>query len=216
MYFRFEVVRANAGGLAGGTAKRAAVFAALLWAGFAAPNAARGEDTPAAEYARGSQLKTKIDIDAKGQPLGEFLKMLAAEVERKSVRTPKFTYATGIDRAKPVTYTCKGKAVEQVLEEVLKGQGLGYAVVSADGDKYDGFLRIAPASEKSPAATMPAADPAATEDDKLAAARLALAKEMMANGKAAQAKSQLALIAKRYPDTKAGKEAAALLEKQDK
>ncbi|MGL6097579.1 MAG: hypothetical protein ACRC7O_17495, partial [Fimbriiglobus sp.] len=59
----------------------------------------------------------------------------------------------------------------------------------------------------------PAADP---EDEKLAGAKLALAKELIEAGKADAAKIQIKFIMKKYPTTKAAAEAKGLMEACDK
>ncbi|MGL6096387.1 MAG: hypothetical protein ACRC7O_11400 [Fimbriiglobus sp.] len=68
-----------------------------------------------------------------------------------------------------------------------------------------------PAETKTPDA--PAADP---EDEKLAGAKLALAKQLIEAGKADAAKIQIKFILKKYPATKAAAEAKGLMEAGDK
>ena len=184
---------------------------ALLLAG---PAAAAGPDTPAAAYARETQLKARVSVAQKGLPLIDFLKELAAEVEKRQVKTPKWTYAADVPKSLPVTYSCKDKPLEDVLAEVFKAPGLGYVVVSQEDDKYDGFLRVVKGPERGYAK---GAGPAAGGgDDKPAAARLAAAKELIAEGKALQAKAVLKALVKTYPDAPAAKDAARLLEALDK
>jgi hypothetical protein len=69
-----------------------------------------------------------------------------------------------------------------------------------------------PAVKPDPAPADPAAPAASPEDEKLAAAKLALAKQLMEGGKADSAKIQLKFLIRKYPTTKAAAEAKTLLE----
>jgi hypothetical protein len=108
-----------------------------------------------------------------------------------------------------------------VLDALFKKPGLGYVVVSQDDDRRDGWVRVTVGSERgfakgtaAPKTPPPTAE--ATDDESVAAAKLATAKELAAGGKTASAKAVLTLVWKKYPATKAGKEAKELLEKLDK
>lgn len=67
-------------------------------------------------------------------------------------------------------------------------------------------------AKKPEPAPAPAADP---EDEKMAGMKLALAKNLIADGKADRAKIQLTFVVKKYPGTKAAAEAKELLDKKD-
>lgn len=185
------------------------LFAAFLGT-IAAASAAESADTPSASYARSTQLKTKITLEARDMPLVDFMKEVAAEAEKQLVRTPKWTYAPDVSRTLKVTYRCKDLPIETVLSEVFKTPGLGYVVISNDADKLDGFIRITKGTERGFAKA-----PELSLADRQAFARLESARELIKNGQKVPAKAVLTLLTKDANPTVA-KEAARLLESLDK
>lgn len=194
-----------------------------LATGFSIPAAAQSaaKDTPAADRTRTKLLKARITFEFKDTPLRECLKELAAQAEMEHGRPVMWTYAAGVDGTQKVTYSCRGKALDAVLDDLFKMPGLGYVVVSKDDDKRDGWVQVTAGGERgfAKATTQPKKAETlseADEDEKLAGTKLSVAKELIDGGKGATAKPLLQLIVKKYPKTKAGAEAKELLEKMDK
>jgi hypothetical protein len=189
---------------------------------FATPTRAQSptKDTPAAQQTRTKLLKAKITVNFAGTPLRDCLKELAAQADMEAGKHVMWTYAADIQPAQPITFECRDKPLDDVLDTLFKKAGLGYVVVSQENDRRDGWVRVVLGDERGYAKGMPApktpAGEAETEDEKLAATKLATAKELVEAGKGATAKPLLSLIVRRYPTTKAGIEAKALLEKLDK
>lgn len=195
------------------------VFAALMPSAANAQTAAK--DTPAAERTRTKLLKAKITVNFNGT-LRDLLKELAGQAEMEHGKPVMWTYGDDIKANQTVAFECQNKSLDDVLDALFKKPGLGYVVVSQDDDRRDGWVRVTVGDErgfaKGTAApkTPPATTTEATDDESVAAAKLATAKELIAGGKAASAKAILTLVTKKYPATKAGKEAKELLEKLDK
>lgn len=179
-----------------------------------APKAA-AKDTPAADFTRTKVLKAKMTAAFTDVPLGEVLKEFAHQAEEQLDRPVMWAYGTGFPFAQKVTFTAKGQPLEAALDQLLPkaGGGLGYVVVSKDGDKYDGWVRLTTTgergSEKPP-------DPALAEAEAKAAENLALAKKLLDANKPASAKPVLEVIVRKYPATKAAAEAKELLGKLEK
>ncbi|MDY3557995.1 hypothetical protein R5W23_000638 [Gemmata sp. JC673] len=180
--------------------------AALLLAGpgFSAqpaPDAA----TPAAELTRAKALKVKVSLEARDARLGDVLKEFAAQADARADMLILWAYGPGFPHAQRVTYRCKDKPIEDALAEVLKaaGGGLGYTVVSKDGDKRDGWVLLTAAA-------------ATAEDETAAADRVAQAKKLIDGGKPDPAKTLLTLVVQKYGATKAAAEARELLAKLGK
>jgi hypothetical protein len=196
---------------------RVATLAALavLLAGTPSPaQEAKPKDTEAADRTRAKLLKAKVTVEFKGVSLRDALKELAAQADMAAGRPVMWTYTADIPAAKPVSYSCKDKPLDVVLNELLKGPGLGYVVISDAEDRRDGWVRITAGDERGYAKAP--AKPEATDDESVAAERLKFAKGLIDGGKAAQAKPVLLVITKKYPTTKAAAEAKELLEKIDK
>ncbi|MBX9624764.1 MAG: hypothetical protein K2X82_13235 [Gemmataceae bacterium] len=175
----------------GGWAVGAAVVAMSV--GVAQPAT---KDTPAAERTRTKLLAVKVSGEFRKVPLREVLKEFAHQVEVEAGRPVMWTYEAGDKAGDPVTVSCRGKPLEKVLDDLFKGPGLGYVVVSEDDHPRDGWVRV-----------VAGAAPGEAE----AAGRLAAAREALADGKAADAKALLRLVARKYPGTKAAAEAEKLL-----
>jgi len=194
-----------------------AVLAVLLGGSHSPTQDAKSKDTEAADRTRTKLLKAKMTAEFKGVSLRDALKELAAQADMAAGRPVMWTYGTDIPAAKPVTYSCKDKPLDVVLDELLKGPGLGYVVVSDEEDRRDGWVRITTGGERGyakAAKVEPKAE--ATDDESVAAERLKFGKKLIEDGKPAQAKPVLLVITKKYPTTKAAAEAKQLLEKIDK
>jgi hypothetical protein len=171
------------------------------------------KDTAAAEFTRTKLLKTKVACDFTNTRLGEILKELAAQVDMKSDQPVMWAYGPGFPFVQKVTFKVKDKPLDVVLDQLLSkaGGGLGYFVVSKDGDKYDGWVRLTSNGERGFEPP-----PATAEEEATAATRLALAKKLIDAGKPNSAKPLLEVILKNYPTSKAATEARELLAKIEK
>jgi len=171
---------------------------------------ALSKDTPAADLTRTQLLKVKIAGTFKDVRLGDILKEFAAQVETKTDQPVMWAYAAGFPFAKKASFTVKDRPLDSVLDELLTQAGgeLGYVVVSKEGDKYDGWVRLTTTGERGQELPPPTA-----EEETAAMERLSLAKKLIDAGKPASAKPLLQILVKKYAATKAGKEAKALLEK---
>lgn len=168
--------------------------------------------TPAAEFTRTKALKAKVSADFKEVRLGDVLKEFAAQADMRSDMLILWAYGPGFPYSQKVTYACKDKPIDAALGELFtKVGGLGYVVVSKDGDKRDGWVLLTTTGERG--FERP---PATAEEEKLAAERLELAKKLIDSGKPNSAKPLLTLIATKYANTKAAAEAKELLGKLDK
>ncbi len=173
-----------------------------------APSAVKS--TPAAEFTLTKLLKTPVSGDFTDVPLGEILKEFAHQVEEKADDLLMWAYGTEFPFARKVSFAVNNQPLEVALDELLKkiGGGLGYVVVSKEGDKYDGWVRLTTTGERGHEAP-----PASAEDEMTAADRLALAKKLVDGGKLTSARPLLELIIRKYPTTKAAVQAKQLLEK---
>lgn len=200
---------------------RVAMLAALAVSLVGSPSPAqnaKSKDTEAADRTRTKLLKAKMTVEFKGVSLRDALKELAAQADMAAGRPVMWTYGTDIPAAKPVTYSCKDKPLDVVLDELLKGPALGYVVVSDEEDRRDGWVRITTGSERGYAKASAKVEPKsdATDEESEAAERLKFGKKLLDDGKPAEAKPVLLVITKKYPKTKAAAEAKELLEKIDK
>lgn len=188
-----------------------AAAVALVWV----PNATAREAKPtaAADLTRTKALKAKVSAEANNARLGEVLKEFAAQADMGADMLVLWTYGPGFPYSQKVTYTCKDKPIDDALDELLTqaGGGLGYVVVSKDGDRRDGWVLLTTGGERG------TPQPAATaEEEATAAQRLALAKKLIDGGKPDSAKPLLTIIVKKYGNTKAAAEAQELLTKLEK
>lgn len=171
------------------------------------------KDTPAAEFTRTKALKVKVTAEFTEVKLGEILKEFAHLAEEKTDEPLMLAYGDGFPFAKKVTLKVTNVTLEAAFDALFKKAGgtLGYVVVSKDGDKYDGWVRVTTTGERG-VETPP---PGAAEEAE-AATKLGLAKKLLDANKPASAKPVLEIVARTYPGTKAGAEAKALLEKLSK
>jgi hypothetical protein len=198
--------------------------AALLWgsAAWAQPAPQEGKKdvketekvTPAAELTRTKSLKAKMSVSFTDARLGDVLKEFAAQVDMKADLQLLWAYGPDFPFAKKVNYACKDKPLEAALDELFKKNGgLGYIVVSKDGDKHDGWVLMTTTGERG--AEKP--EVKLTEAEEMDAAdKLTLAKKLIDAGKTDQAKTVLTFIMKKYPTAKATTEAKELLAKLEK
>ena len=171
------------------------------------------KDSPLADFTRTKALKAKVTADFTDVKLGEILKEFAHLAEEKTDEPLMLSYGEGFPYSQKVTYGVKNQSLDVALDSLLKkaGGGLGYVVVSKDGDKYDGWLRFTTTGERG----IEPPPPGAAEEAE-AATKLTLAKKLLDAGKPASAKPVLAIIARNFAGTKAGAKAKALLEKLEK
>ena len=167
----------------------------------------------AAEFTRTKLLKTKVTGSFQDVRVGDILKEFADQVDTKVDRPVMWAYGKGFPYTQKVTFSCTEKPLDVVLDLLLKktGEGLGYVVVSKEGDKYDGWVRLTTTGERGVEKGAPTAEEEAT-----AAEKLTLAKKLIDLGKSTSAKPVLEIVVKNYPSTKAGAEAKELLEKLNK
>jgi hypothetical protein len=173
-----------------------------------------GKLTPAAELTLTKALKVKLSMSVTGARLGDVLKELAAQADTKADLSLLWTYGPDFPFAQKVTYACKDKPIDVILDELFKKNGgLGYVVISKEGDKRDGWVLLTINGERGVEKPEPKLTAAEEED---AADRLALAKKLIDMNKTAQAKTVLGSIAKKYPKAKVTAEAKELLAKLEK
>jgi hypothetical protein len=169
---------------------------------------ATGKDTPAADFTRTKLLKTKVTGEFADVPLGEVLKEFAHQVEEQTDRPVMWSYGPGFPFAQKVTFGTKGQPLEAVLDQLLTkaGGSLGYLVVSKDGDKYDGWVRLTTTGERG-------SEKVLLPSPKDAVAALADAKKLIDLGRLDTARTSLQAIVRKYPGTMAEAEAKELLGK---
>ncbi len=173
--------------------------------------------TTAAETTRAKALKAKVTVDYKDVRLGDVLKEFAAQVDMKADVILFWTYGKDFPFAQKVTYACKDKPLEVALDELFKKDGLGYVVVSKDGDKHDGWVLLTTTGERgTEKGAEPPPRPATAAEEAEAVEKLALAKKLIELKKDEQAKTVLTFILKRYPGAKVAPEAKELLAKLTK
>ncbi len=175
--------------------------------------AAAAKDSPAADFTRSKALKAKVSVDFTQAPLGDILKELAHLVEVQTDRPLMWSYGPGFPYSRKLTFAVKDQPLEVALDQLLTkaGGGLGYVVVSKEGDKYDGWVLLTTTGERG--SVPPAATPA---EEAEAAEKLALARRLIEAGKGATSKPVLELVLRKYPGTKAAAEAKALLARIEK
>jgi hypothetical protein len=101
-------------------------------------------DTPKAAKTR-TLLKQKVSFNWKATSFGDVrdeikdaVKGLGIIVDTKS----------GVNLNKPITYQCKDKPLEEVLEDLLGKNGWGFFIRSRQNDGYDGTLFIKVGKER--------------------------------------------------------------------
>lgn len=177
------------------------------------PPKGAAKTTAAAELTRSKLLKAKVTVKFTDARLGDVLKEFAAQVEMQTEHPVMWAYETKFPYSKMLTFAAADQPLEAALDQLLKQAGgtLGYVVVSKEGDKYDGWVRLTTNGERG---TEP--QPATEQEEKEAADKLAEAKKLLNAKKDSSAIVFLQLVVKKYPSTKAAAEAKALLEKIEK
>jgi hypothetical protein len=167
----------------------------------------------AADVTRSKLLKTKVSGSFQDVRLGDILKEFADQVDMKGEQPVMWAYGKGFPYTQKVSFNCTDKPLDVVLDLLLKkaGDGLGYVVVSKEGDKYDGWVRLTTSGERGVEKGAPTA-----QEEAAAAEKLTLAKKLIELGKSTSAKPVLEILVKSYSNTKAGIEAKELLEKLNK
>jgi hypothetical protein len=102
------------------------------------------DDTPAAAKTR-KLLKKKISVDFKDTRLEDAMDDIKEQV--KGLKSRLDTKG-GVSRNRTLTYKAKDKTVEEVLDGMFKGTGLGYIVISKKNNAYDGSLLIKMGNER--------------------------------------------------------------------
>ena len=173
-----------------------------------------GKLTAAAELTLTKALKVKLSMSVTGARLGDVLKELAAQADAKADLPLLWTYGPDFPFAQKVTYACKDKPIDVILDELFKKNGgLGYVVISKEGDKRDGWVLLTVNGERG----LEKPEPKLTDaEESEAADKLALAKKLIGANKTEQAKTVLAYITKKYPKAKVTAEAKELLAKLEK
>jgi hypothetical protein len=95
-------------------------------------------DTPKAAKTR-KVLKEKIDVEFKDTRLADAMEEI--QEANKAFRYRLDTKG-GVSRNIQITYTAKGKSIEEILDGMFKKNGLGYYVISDKKDPYDGTVWI--------------------------------------------------------------------------
>lgn len=168
--------------------------------------------TPAAELTLTKALKAKVSVDYKDTRLGDVLKEFAAQVDMRADVVVMWSYGPGFPHGQKVSYTCRDKPLAAALDELLaKAGGLGYVVVSHDGDRRDGWVLLTATGERGFDR-----GPATEEEEKAAAKQLELAKKLCDGGKPESARPLLTIITTKYANTKVAAEARDLLAKLGK
>jgi hypothetical protein len=170
----------------------------------------RSADSAAASLTRANLLKVRVRGEFSDARLGDVLKEFAAQAEMRTGEPVFWTYGADFPFGKKISFSVKDEFFAAALDSVLSsaGGGLGYVVVSKDGDKHDGWVLLTTGGERGMERQPPTA-----EEESTAAERLALARKLIDAGKPASARPLLEIIVKRYQATRAGKEAAELLGK---
>ncbi|HLW68706.1 MAG TPA: hypothetical protein VKS79_25535 [Gemmataceae bacterium] len=114
---------------------------ALLLAGILTVCGAE-KDSEEAAKTREERLKVKMpDVEWKNKNLGDALGEVASAIDDAAKGKIQIKFNTGISMNQKITFTAKGKTVEEVLDGML-GENLGYVIISKKGDKTDGGLLI--------------------------------------------------------------------------
>lgn len=219
--------------------RRVLIALVLIALGMSTVSAAPPKDTPAAHNTRTKKLQAKISVDFTETPLKDCLDELKKAIDEADAGPISLTLATGVSMNQKITYKATKKPLAEVLDGMFKKNGLGYIVVSKQGDRQDGWIQVRQGNERGyaegdepapvkttgkkpdkteePIKPTPKEAPATTSDDEgKAAAKLRLAQALAKDGLTAKAKDRLKDLIKQYPTTKAAADAKAELEKLEK
>jgi hypothetical protein len=97
------------------------------------------EETPSAKATR-KKLQQKITLDAKDVGF----KALTEDIKREMDKPISFKLdnVSGISNNTKLTYTCKDKTVEEILNDLADKYEFGWYVVSNAKDRNDGWVMI--------------------------------------------------------------------------
>ncbi len=97
------------------------------------------EETPSAKATR-KKLQQKITLDAKDVGF----KALTEDIKREMDKPVSFKIdnVSGISNNTKLTYSCKDKTVEEILNELADKYEFGWYVVSNAKDRNDGWVMI--------------------------------------------------------------------------
>ncbi len=181
------------------------------------------KDSPAATNTR-KKLQIKVTVDFKNENFSEVVKELKKQIEDANGGALSTVNDAGVSNNTKYTFAAKDQTVVEVLDGLLKKNGVGYVVVSKPGDRYDGWIKFKQGSERGyegaapDVAPKPPAkdkDPAPVDDavEKSAQTKLDYARDLIRNGKKDKAKVRFQEIVRDYPKSKAAGEAKKELEK---
>jgi hypothetical protein len=100
-------------------------------------------DTPKAAATR-KLLKIKVSVDYKDTTLSDIIDDIKEQIRDKSKKVLgiRVDNKGGVSNNTKFTYKADDKPLEEVLDEMLKKNDLGYIIVSQRGNAYDGTLLI--------------------------------------------------------------------------
>jgi hypothetical protein len=111
--------------------------ALLLVSGMAVLAADPPEDTPKAAATR-AKLKQKFSFSWKDSSSASVLEELKEETKLNVIIVKN----SGVTFNKQLTYSCKDKPLEEILDELTTKAGWGWFVKSQKGDAYDGLVHL--------------------------------------------------------------------------
>jgi hypothetical protein len=190
------------------------------------------KDSPLVAKTR-KKLLTPVTVDYKDERLEDVLKDLKKQLDEEiSFWSDN---QGGVSNNPTITYKAKDKPLAEVLDEMFKTNDLGYLIGKPKHNRYEGWILIKrgklrgdeedgkPGPGTRPDKVKPSDKPADKPADKPedaaekmerdAARLLKLAKMLAADGLTDKAKARYQEIVKKYPSTRAAKEAKELLEK---
>jgi hypothetical protein len=103
------------------------------------------EETPSAKAAR-KKLQQKIALDLKDDRFKDVLDAIKREMD-KAVSF-KIDNNSGISNNTKLTYSCKDKTVEEILNELADKYEFGWYVISNEKLREDGWIMVRKHSEK--------------------------------------------------------------------
>src|SRR6476469_9631063 len=106
------------------------------------------KDTQAAHFTRTKKLKGKVTVEFKNEFLRDCFKELSSQLEDQKLGALSVTNATGVSLNTRVTFAAKDVTAEEAIDGLLKQLDLGYYVVSKEKDRYDGWLMITKGPER--------------------------------------------------------------------
>jgi hypothetical protein len=109
----------------------------LLMGGVTALAADPPEDTPKAAATR-TKLKQKFSFTWKDTSSAGVLDELKEETKINVIIVKN----SGVTLNKQITYACKDKPLEEILDELTTKAGWGWFVKSQKGDAYDGVVHL--------------------------------------------------------------------------